>query len=80
MTSADLTDPIFHDEIAVESTWKPSGGPNGPVCPHCGVVEDLKRLEGKSHRASSSAIRAVAFTVMTGSVVESATSRFPSGF
>lgn len=24
--------------------------PNGPVCPHCGAVENLTRLQGKVHR------------------------------
>jgi transposase-like protein len=24
--------------------------PNGPVCPHCGAVENLTRLHGKAHR------------------------------
>lgn len=24
--------------------------PNGPVCPHCGAVENLTRLQGKAHR------------------------------
>ena len=24
--------------------------PNGPVCPHCGAVEKLTRLQGKAHR------------------------------
>lgn len=25
--------------------------PDGPVCPHCGAVENLTRLQGKAHRA-----------------------------
>src|SRR5690242_12288525 len=24
--------------------------PNGPVCPHCGAVENVTRLQGKAHR------------------------------
>lgn len=24
--------------------------PNGPVCPHCGALENLTRLQGKAHR------------------------------
>jgi transposase-like protein len=25
--------------------------PNGPVCAHCGAMENLTRLQGKAHRA-----------------------------
>ena len=37
--SFDLTNPIFHDEEAARVYFEGVRWPNGPVCPHCGVVE-----------------------------------------
>lgn len=45
----DLTNPIFHDDDAARAHLEEQRWPNGPVCPHCGSVENRK-LEGKAHR------------------------------
>src|SRR6202035_6160734 len=48
-------------------------GPDGPCCPHCGEVDNICRLQGKSHRAGlfqcNSCLQT--FTVMVGSIFES---------
>ncbi|MGJ0513118.1 IS1595 family transposase [Methylocystis sp.] len=49
--SADLSDPIFHDEDAARAWLEAELWPNGPVCPHCKVVNKATKLEGKAHRA-----------------------------
>ena len=33
--SADLSNPIFHDEEAARKWLEARVWPNGPVCPHC---------------------------------------------
>ena len=68
----DLTNPIFHDEDKARAHLEALRWPNGPVCPHCGSVEGIKRLEGKSHRAGLHQCNACRehFTVTVGSVME----------
>lgn len=68
----DLTDPIFHDEEAARKHFEAIRWPNGPFCPHCGSVEKITRLEGKSHRAGLRQCNACRshFTVTNGSVME----------
>lgn len=46
----NLTDPIFQDADKARQHLESIRWPKGPVCPHCGVVEGIKELEGKSHR------------------------------
>jgi transposase-like protein len=38
--STDLTTPIFHDEDAARAHFQALRWPHGPVCPHCGVVDN----------------------------------------
>ena len=45
-----LSAPHFHDEIAATAYVEARIWPNGAVCPHCGGVERLGRLAGKSTR------------------------------
>lgn len=68
----DLTNPIFHDEDKARAHLEALRWPNGPVCPHCGSVEGIKRLAGKSHRAGLHQCNACRehFTVTVGSVME----------
>ena len=49
--SADLTKPIFTNEDKARAHLETLRWPKGPICPHCGSVENITRLEGKSHRA-----------------------------
>jgi transposase-like protein len=46
----NLTDPIFHDEDAARAHFEAIRWPDGPICPHCGVVDNATELKGKSTR------------------------------
>lgn len=69
----DLTDPIFTDADKAREHLESIRWPDGPVCTHCGAVEKVYRLEGKSHRPGLYHCNNCngAFTVTTGSVMES---------
>ena len=47
---ADITNPAFTDENAAREALEALHWPSGPVCPHCGVVDNATRMQGKSHR------------------------------
>lgn len=49
MTST-LSAPHFHDEEAAFAFLEARLWPNGPICPHCGGVERIGRMGGKSTR------------------------------
>jgi transposase-like protein len=49
MTSV-LSAPRFHDEQAAYDWVEARIWPNGPICPHCGGVERIGKLKGKSTR------------------------------
>ena len=68
----NLTDPIFTDEEAARRHFEAIRWPDGPVCPHCGSVDKVYRLNGKSHRAGLIHCNNCdqAFTVTVGSVME----------
>jgi transposase-like protein len=46
--------------------------PNGPVCPHCGVVNEATELHGNAHRSGVYKCRACSdqFTVTVGTIFE----------
>jgi transposase-like protein len=46
----NLTDPIYHDEDAARRHFEAIRWPAGPVCPHCGVIDNATELKGKSTR------------------------------
>lgn len=46
----DLTAPIFTNEDAARAHLEAIRWPSGPVCPHCGVVDNAAKLQGKSTR------------------------------
>jgi transposase-like protein len=48
--SINLTDPIFSNEEAARAHFEKLRWPHGPVCPHCGVVDNATELKGKSTR------------------------------
>jgi transposase-like protein len=50
--SANLQNPIFTDETAAREALEATVWPNGPVCPHCGNVEQAKiaKAQGKAVR------------------------------
>jgi len=45
-----LNDKHFHDEVAAYAWVEARVWPNGPVCPHCGGVERIGKMGGKSTR------------------------------
>lgn len=50
MASAILSHPRFHDETAAYAFVEARIWPNGPVCPHCGCLERIGKMGGKSTR------------------------------
>lgn len=71
--SIDLTNPIFHNEDAARAYFERLHWPEGPVCPHCGVVNEATVLEGGAHRSGLYKCRACEkqFSVTVGTVMES---------
>jgi len=70
--SINLTDPIFTDEDKAREHLESIRWPDGPYCPHCGEMEKIYRLNGKSHRPGLIHCNSCeqAFTVTVGSVME----------
>src|SRR3569623_2002665 len=48
--SSTLSAPHFHNEEAAYAYVEARIWPNGPVCPHCGGVERISKMQGKSNR------------------------------
>jgi transposase-like protein len=49
MTPVELSNPVYSDEDAARAHIESIRWPNGPVCPHCGVVnEGIRPIAGKS--------------------------------
>jgi transposase-like protein len=46
--TCDLTNPAFTDEDKAREFLEASRWPDGPVCPHCGQLDTVKPLGGKS--------------------------------
>jgi len=73
MSYADLTNPIFTDETSAREYLEAQRWPNGPVCPHCGSVdENVYKLGGKGHRPGLYACKGCRghFSVTVGTVYE----------
>lgn len=71
---SQYTNPIYTDADAARRHLEAQRWPNGPVCPHCGNVdqEKIKELKGRAHRAGlyQCADCREQFTVTVGSVFE----------
>jgi transposase-like protein len=48
--STVLSEKHFHDEVAAFAFVESRVWPNGPTCPHCGGVERIGKLKGKTTR------------------------------
>ncbi|MBN9086013.1 MAG: IS1595 family transposase [Reyranella sp.] len=70
--SADLAAPQFTDENAAREALEAIRWPGGPVCPFCGVVGNITRLQGKSARPGQLQCNDCrrSFTVTVGTVFE----------
>lgn len=72
--SAAFENPIFQDADKAREALEALRWPNGPTCPHCGVCENIAKVEGtkKSHRPGLYYCNACKgqFTVTVGTVFE----------
>ena len=50
MSKSVLDPKALHDEGAAYAWVEARLWPNGPVCPHCGGVERISKMQGKSTR------------------------------
>jgi transposase-like protein len=68
----NLTDPIFTDADKARAHLEATRWPNGPICPHCGVVGEATNVGGKAARAGCYQCNACReqFTVTVGTVFE----------
>jgi transposase-like protein len=70
----NLTDPIFTDADKARAHLEQTRWPHGPVCPHCGVVNEATAIKGRSARAGLYQCNATAcreqFTITVGTVFE----------
>jgi transposase-like protein len=67
-----FTDPMFTNENAAREALEAVRWPNGPVCVHCGVTENIVRVRGTGHRQGLLYCNACRgqFTVTVGTVFE----------
>ena len=82
MATCDLTNPIFSNEEAAREHFEALRWPDGPVCPHCGVVGEATELKGKSTRPGLYKCRPCQkpFTATMGTLYERAISPCTNGF
>lgn len=71
--SSNLSAPHFHNEESAYAFVEARIWPEGPVCPHCGGVEKLGKLAGKSTRVGTYKCYQCRkpFTVKVGTIFES---------
>ena len=68
----NLTDPIFTDIDKAREHLEAIRWPDGPYCPHCGELENIRKLKGKSHRPGLYQCNSCRehFTITVGTVME----------
>lgn len=68
----NLTDQIFHDADAARAHLEATRWPHGPVCAHCGTVNEATKIQGKSARPGLYQCNACReqFTATVGTVFE----------
>jgi transposase-like protein len=69
---SDYSNPIFHDATKAREWLEATLWPNGPICPHCGVVDEATLLKGDATRPGVYKCRAcrAQFTVTVGTIYE----------
>lgn len=69
---SDLSNPIFHDATKAREWLEAMLWPEGPICPHCGVVDAATLLKGKTTRPGLYQCNACRepFTVTVGTLYE----------
>jgi transposase-like protein len=70
--SVNLKAKIYNDEDAARKHLEKLQWPQGPICPHCGVIDEASALKGKSTRPGVYKCRACEkpFSVTVGTVFE----------
>src|SRR5208282_430012 len=70
--TCDLTAKIFTDESAARKHFEALRWPDGPICPHCGVVGEGTELKGETTRPGLYKCRACrkSFTATMGTLYE----------
>jgi transposase-like protein len=68
----DLSNPIYHDADKARQHLESIRWPDGPICPHCGVLDNAAQLHGKAHRPGVYKCRDCRkqFSVTVGTVFE----------
>ena len=68
----NLTSPIFADADKARAHLEGLRWPHGPICPHCGSVDEATQLKGKAHRPGVYQCNACReqFSVTVGTVFE----------
>ncbi len=69
---SDFSNPTFHDETKARVWLEKELWPDGPICPHCGTINEATLLHGKSHRPGLYQCNACRepFTVTVGTLYE----------
>jgi len=69
---SDFSNPIFHDETKARVWLEARLWPDGPICPHCGTVDEATLMKGKSTRPGLYQCNACRkpFTVTVGTLYE----------
>jgi transposase-like protein len=69
---SDLSNPIFHDETKAREWLEARVWPDGPICPHCGTVDQATLMKGKTTRPGLYQCNACRepFTVTVGTLYE----------
>lgn len=77
---SNLSAPHFHNEEAAYSFVEARVWPTGPVCPHCGGVERIGKIGGKSTRMGTCKCYQCRkpFTVKAGTIFESSHGATPT--
>jgi transposase-like protein len=72
MSKAALSNPIFHDADKAREWLEARLWKDGPICPHCGTVDQATLMQGKSHRPGLYQCNACRqpFTVTVGTLYE----------
>lgn len=70
--SADFKNPIFTDETKAREWLETELWPDGPVCPHCGVLNEATKVKGETARPGLYMCNACRcqFTVTVGTLME----------
>jgi transposase-like protein len=68
----NLSRPEFHDEESARKFLEAQLWPDGPVCPHCGTIDNATALKGAAHRPGLYKCKScqAQFTVTVGTLYE----------